>query len=143
MPTDPINLTDSDALRVLSTYAKAHAPADPLVPDAGLAAALREFAGAPVAVADGDLARASLALLATDPATAQALTAVAKQPADDRLAFDPAVIVIGAAVLIALSTYVRFERDKEGKWSLVIEKKDAPIEVIKDVVAKLLGKIGL
>jgi len=46
------------------------------------------------------------------------------------------------AVLIALQTHLRFERDKKGQWALHVEKRPTKDALLKPLVEKLLGFIS-
>ena len=128
-------LDDATAGRVLAVYAGGRA-ADSQVRDCPpeLRAALAAEFGPPAGerTGEGDLARAALRVLCEDPARARALRATAEQPARSFGAL--AAVGMAAAVLVVLQTHVKFDRDKQGKWSLKIEKKPAS--------DKLLGKLA-
>lgn len=121
-------LSDSVAIRVLSqmpeTWSADSVTRPSLEPEQQ--EALAKWLGRPVPaspVSEGDLARQALTLLAADPLKRQAIMAMAAEPPSRAEQFDAgATIAIGAAVLFILQTYVRFERDKDGKWSLEIRR---------------------
>jgi len=50
-------------------------------------------------------------------------------------------VAIVVAALVALQTHVRFERDKDGRWSIKIEKKSTSDALLKPLVQKLLAFI--
>jgi len=50
-----------------------------------------------------------------------------------------ATIAIGAAVLLVLQSYIRFERDKDGRWSVEIRKDPTDNKLLKPLVAKFLA----
>ena len=138
------SLDDATARRVLATFARAQAtPAETaLTPE--LRQALQEFAPAPetaaVSANEGHLARAALLLLADDPQQQPMLTALIEGPAPTRFGVLETVAII-SAVLVVLQTHVKFERDKEGRWSVKIEKKPTDNSLLKPLVQKLLSFI--
>ena len=138
------SLDDATARRVLATFARAQAnPAETaLTPE--LRQALREFAPAPEAAAaaasEGDLARAALILLADEPQYQPILTALIEGPAPARFGVLETAAVV-SAILLVLQTHVKFERDKDGRWSIKIEKKPTDSSLLKPLVQKLLGVI--
>lgn len=138
------SLDDATARRLLATFARAQAtPAETaLTPE--LSQALREFAPGPEAAAvsasEGDLARAALLLLADDPQQQPMLAALIDGPAPTKFGVLETVAII-SAVLVVLQTHVKFERDKEGRWSVKIEKKPTDNSLLKPLVQKLLSFI--
>lgn len=133
------SLDDATARRVLATFARAQAnPAETaLTPE--LRQALREFAPAPetaVSIKEGDLARAALLLLADDPQQQPMLAALIEGPTPTKFgALETAAVV--TAVLLVLQTHVKFERDKDGRWTLKIEKKPTDNSLLKSLAQKL------
>ena len=81
-----------------------------------------------------DLARQCLRLLSQNPDTAQAIAAMAGQPDRGAQCFFVAEVSVTVLALAVLGTSVRFERDKTGKVSLVVEKKALSNEVLKKFV---------
>ncbi len=140
---EPIqSLNDATARRVLATFARAQAnPAETaLTPE--LRQALREFATsletAAVPASDGDLARAALLLLADDPQQQSILTALIDGPAPAQFGPVKNAAVI-AAVLLVLQLYVKFEYDKDGRWSIEIVKEPTDKALLMPLVQKLLS----
>ncbi len=88
---------------------------------------------------EGDTARAALQLLATDPQYAQRISVMANGPDSKQFAIDAGSVAVAAAAIVLLQTHVRFERDKKGKVSVLIEKKSASDSLLKALVEKLLG----
>jgi hypothetical protein len=87
---------------------------------------------------EGDLARQALIVLAQDPDTGEALSALSRGQAPQR--FEPVTtVLVIAAALIALQTHVRFERDASGKLSFLIEKKATKDTLLKPLVQKLIS----
>ena len=138
-------LDDAAAQRILARIARSRLPADATPPawTPDLRQALAEaFAVSPTAqpLTDGELVRQALLLLAEDPATRDAIHAMAATGAAAPLKYDAGTTVaVVTAVLIVLQTYVRFERDKQGKWSVVVEKKPTSEALLKPLVQKLLA----
>ena len=143
--TDRIHfLDDATARRVLTTFARAQMPqaAPELTP--ALVQALRDFAPGPAAdqATIGDAARTALLLLAQDPRQQAILTALIDGPAPERLGVLETTALV-SAVLIALQTYVKFERDKDGRWTIQIEKKPTDATLLKALVQKLLSLMNM
>ncbi|NJO13385.1 MAG: hypothetical protein HC872_07915 [Gammaproteobacteria bacterium] len=84
-----------------------------------------------------DLARAAIALLAEDPKTRAELELLAKGPAPRAFGMIEATGLVTAALLV-LQTHVRFERDKQGRWSFHIEKKPADMKLLRTLADRLL-----
>jgi hypothetical protein len=88
----------------------------------------------------GELARQALLLLSEDPEIGPNLERLIENPPQK---FDlGTTMVITVAALIAVQTHVRFERDKAGKWKLVIEKKPTNEGLLKILVRGILGWKG-
>lgn len=138
------SLDDATARRVLATFARAQATPTETALTPELRQALREFAPAPetaaVSANEGDLARAALLLLADDPQQQPMLIALIDGPAPTKFGVLETVAII-SAVLVVLQTHVKFERDKEGRWSIKIEKKPTDNSLLKPLVQKLLSFI--
>jgi hypothetical protein len=147
-------LDDATAVRVLEVLARRELDRGAVMAEAtphlraALAAAFGDPApGPPVTIAE--LAHGALAIAATDPATGEldpnanaAIAALAAGPAS-RAFFDPATsLPILVAALVILQTHVRFERDKDGRWSLKVEKKPTAEALLKPLVQKLLAFWG-
>lgn len=136
------SLDNATTRRVLAAFARAQAsPAETtLTPE--LRQALREFASGPEAAAvpasEGDLARAALLLLADDPQQQPILAALIEGPAPTKFGVLETAAVV-TAVLLVLQTHVKFERDKDGRWTLKIEKKPTDNSLLKLLVQKLLS----
>lgn len=133
------NLDDATAIRVLRTFATARSRYGDY--HTGWSPELRQAvventdaSDAPHAVGEGELAREALLLLADDPDNRQGLTALIEAPPVQRFV-DAATIAVGVAALIALQTYVKFERTKDGKIHFKIEKKPLPVELMRKLLA--------
>ncbi len=140
-------LDDSQAVRVLTTFARARLRAEGVeetewTPE--LDRALREDfpaeadAGRAASVSEGDLARQALLLLADDPQNRESLTALIAGPRPDKYEVVGTVALV-TAMLVVLQTHVLFERDRDGKIHIKIETKPTRDSLLKDLVQKLLG----
>ncbi|MFO1428731.1 MAG: hypothetical protein U1F76_01100 [Candidatus Competibacteraceae bacterium] len=143
--TDRIQtLDDATARRVLTTFARAQVPqaAPELTP--AFVQALRDFIPepAPSRATTGDATRTALLLLAQDPQQHAILNALIDGPAPERLGVLETTALVGA-VLIVLQTHVKFERDKDGVWTIKIEKKPTDATLLKTLVQKLLSLMNV
>lgn len=140
-------LDDSQAVRVLTTFARVRLRAGGVAetewtPE--LDRALRQDfpaeadAGRAASVSEGDLARQALLLLADDPQNRDALTALIEGPPPESFEVVGTVALL-AAMLVVLQTHVLFERDRDGKIHIKIEKKPTQDSLLKNLVQKLLG----
>ena len=139
-------LDDATAQRILASIARAQvgSGAQELAWTGDLRQALAgafEVSGQPQPPAStGDLARQALLLLAEHPATREAIAAMAEHAPETRERFDlGTTVALTAAVLVVLQTHIRFERDKDGRWSLQVEKGPTSDTLLKPLVEKLLG----
>ena len=136
------SLDDATARRVLDSIARAQSASAETALTPELRRALQEFATGPetaaIPASDGDLARAALLLLADDPQQQPILTALIEGPAPAQ--FGPAKnAAIIAAVLFVLQLYVKFEYDKDGRWSIEIVKESTDKALLMPLVQKLLS----
>ena len=83
---------------------------------------------------EGDLARQCLRVLSQNPDTARAIAGMAEQTDHGPQCFLIAEVSVIALALAVLGTSVRYERDKEGKVSLIVEKKAMSNAVLKKLV---------
>lgn len=136
------SLDTATARRVLDSIARAHSASTETMLTPELRQALRDFASVPetaaVAVSDGDLARAALLLLADDPQQQPILTALSEGPTPARFGPIKNAAVV-AAVLFVLQLYVKFEYDKDGRWSIEIVKEPTDKALLMPLVQKLLN----
>jgi hypothetical protein len=138
-------LDDATAIQILTTIAQARLrPAAPdVAPTPDVRAALAAAFGnpAPAAPCEGDLARAALDLLAQDPAFAEPIRIMARQPpAASQRYFEPvSTIVLTTAALMVLQTRVKFKRNHTGKWSFEADKKALSDGTLKLLVQHLLS----
>lgn len=144
-------LDDSQAVRVLTTFARVRLRAGGVAetewtPE--LDRALRQDfpaeadAGRAASVSEGDLARQALLLLADDPQNRDALTALIEGPPPESFEFEfvtAGTVALVAAMLVVLQTHVLFERDRDGKIHIKIERKPTRDSLLKDLVQKLFG----
>lgn len=140
---EPIqSLDDATAHRVLATFARAQASLAEATLTPELRQALREFATSPetaaVSASEGDLARAALLLLADDPQRQSILTALIEGPVPAQFGPVKNAAVI-TAVLLVLQLYVKFEYDKDGRWSIEIVKEPTDKALLMPLVQKLLS----
>ena len=139
-----VALSNRDACTVLRQFSQAQHPANiPGTIDTSLVEQLRQEAGLvnvddTVAGDEGDLARTALRLLAADPAHHEGLEYLLSSAGTARFAVAESV-VLASAVLIALQTHVRFERNKDGTWSVKIEKKPTDTSLLKELLKKIVG----
>jgi hypothetical protein len=104
-------------------------------------AAAFDLTNAPVpSASEAELARQALLVLAEDPPTRAAIVTMAAQPAimPQKLDF-AASLAITTVALIVLQTHCKFERHKDGTWTLKLEKKPTSETILKGLVQKLLG----
>src|SRR5208283_103231 len=95
-------------------------------------------AGRAASVSEGDMARQALLLLADDPQNRDALAALIAGPPPESFEVVGTVALV-AATLVVLQTHVLFERDRDGKIHIKIEKKPTRDSLLKDLVQKLFG----
>ena len=143
-----ITTDDNTAISILKTIAGARLQPNSseltLNPDfrAALTAA---FGHAPQnATTEGELARAALNVLAEDPAFSEPIQLMTRQAAAStgQRYFEPATVALTTAVLLVLQTRVHFNRDKDGKWFLDIDKPSASDSTVKLLVQRLLSFLG-
>ena len=138
---------DAQAVRVLATFARAWLRAGGVAetewtPE--LDRALRQDfpaeadAGRAASVSEGDLARQALLLLADDPQNREALAALIEGPPPESFEV-VGTVALFAATLVVLQTHVLFERDRDGKIHIKIEKKPTRDSLLKDLVQELRG----
>jgi len=136
------SLDAATARRILDSIARARSNRAETALTAELRQALRDFASEPetaaVPASDGELTRAALLLLADDPQQQPILTALIEGPAPTKFGVLETAAVV-TAVLLVLQTHVKFERDKDGRWTLKIEKKPTDNSLLKLLVQKLLS----
>jgi len=136
-------LDDAQAVRVLTTFARARLRAGGVAetewtPE--LDRALRQDfpaeadAGRAASVSEGDLARQALLLLADDPQNRDALAALIAGPPPESFEVVGTVALL-AAMLVVLQTHVLFERDRDGKIHIKIEKKPTRDSLLKHLGA--------
>jgi hypothetical protein len=140
LPIRIADLDDDEAIRLVTLLAKVEGdPTDTEVTSAQRAALRDAVDAAPDPSAEaGDLARAVLRLHAQDPANRDTLAQLLNGSSPERF-LNGTSIALGTAVLILLQTHLRFERDADGNWTVVIEKEAASTNLLRSVVQKYLG----
>lgn len=144
MPSDlPAHITDLDddeAVRLVTLLAKVEGdPTDTKCTSAQRVALRDAFDVAPDPSAEaGDLARAALQLHAQDPDNRDTLAQLLNGSSPERF-LNGTTIALSTAVLVLLQTHLRFERDANGNWTVVIEKEAASTDLLRAVVHKYLG----
>jgi hypothetical protein len=138
------NLEDDRARRILDAAVRHHiAPGSTLeltpVLRRELAAAFDLTDASLSPVSEEELVQQALLVLAQDPETAAAIQSMAVQPAGPQKFDLGATLALTAAALIVLQTRYKFERHKDGAWSITLEKKPTSEAILKDLVRKLLG----
>ncbi|MEM8558767.1 MAG: hypothetical protein AAGG50_13190 [Bacteroidota bacterium] len=136
-------LDDARAIAFVRTLADAHSFAAETTDLASVQDALAaEVEGTDLVVApasEGALARTALLLFAEDPEMAPRLESLL-DAGPVRSFVDPGTAIgLTVAALIVLQTHVRFYRDKEGKWTLKVEKKPTDTSLLKKLMAGILG----
>ncbi|MFO0910637.1 MAG: hypothetical protein U0794_20205 [Isosphaeraceae bacterium] len=160
-------LSDAQAIVVLNTYTnkylKKKAAETKLTAEMkkALTTYLKKEAGneAPTAPeSDGSVARTSLLLLASDARRAKALVVLveegSKTPAKksaksqagktdaDQVTLESitlGTVALATVCIVVLQTHVVFERDKDGKLFVRVEKKPTETGLITPIVRKILG----
>lgn len=140
LPARIAALDDDEAIRLVTLLAKVEGnPTGTEVTPAQRAALRDAFGAAPDPSAEAsDLARAVLQLYAQDPANCDTLAQLIDGSSPERF-LNGTSVALGTAVLILLQTHLRFERDTEGNWTVVIEKEAASTDLLRTVVQKYLG----
>lgn len=138
-------LDDAAAVALVQRFARAQPKTE--TPDAldastrdQLRAALESDAEPTAAASGGEVARAVLLVLASEAEQRAGIAFLLDGPATRSFAAAETALLV-SAVLVALQTHVRFERDKEGKWTLKIEKKPTDTRLLKDLIKKLISWI--
>lgn len=142
--TDIASLSDVEAVRVLALMVDRASPLPDPAHQREIESRLRqaaeqpdtEQAGGPVSA--GDLARAALHHLATTPDNA-ALIAHATQMQPQQSRFDTATLLIGALVVLALTTEVDLSRNEDGRWKLHIHRQAMRDSTLATLISKLMA----
>ena len=90
----------------------------------------------------GDLARQALLLAVEDPHHAEGIKALVEVVSLQKFAVVETVAIVSAA-LIVLQMHVKFERDKNGRFSFKIEKKPTSDKLLTPLVEKILKFTGV
>lgn len=138
-------LSDNSALNILEVLAQAQKNQPATVsPSADMADALNNFlqteSNSDIELSGGESARYALELMADDTPHTDPVNAMVNGPSPERMGLEPVSgTLLAAGILIALQTHVKFERDKEGRWSLKLEKKPSRDGLIAPLLKKLLS----
>lgn len=87
-------------------------------------------------LSEGALAREALLFLASTSEHREGVHYLVEHPSTERFSVVETALLF-SAVLIALQTHVRVERDKSGAWTFKIEKKSTDLGLLKDIIQKL------
>ena len=87
-------------------------------------------------VSEGELARMTLGLLAEDAKLESSIMELIENPVDTRGIITTALVV--AAIVAALQTHIKIEKDKNDKYSILVEKKPTSEALITSIVQPLL-----
>ncbi|GIH91773.1 hypothetical protein Psi01_24030 [Planobispora siamensis] len=99
---------------------------------------IRAEAGADEKATPGEAARAALLYLAeSDPDTVSRAAEIAATDRGER--FDPALIGIGALVMIAIRTEFKLEHDSEKGWSFKLHHRPMRDSTLGRLISKLIG----
>jgi hypothetical protein len=138
-------LSDPEAIGLVQRFSRAQPKTD--VPSALEASVARQLSGQldlseslHSTASQGEVARAALRFIASDPEHQAGIRALLDHSPSQKEKFvivESAVLV--PLVLIALQTHVKFERDKQGTWTVKVEKKPTDANLLKDMVKKLLS----
>jgi len=143
-------LDDERAVRILEAVTQARVRRGEQPPEWGDEAAkgLREAFGVPQPggpvmggpVTGGDVARAALLVMAEEPETRQAIETMARHMPASRQAFvEPSTVALTAALFVVLQSHVELKRGPDGKWSFAYIKKEAPVELLKPLLEKVVS----
>jgi hypothetical protein len=132
-------LSDADAQRILTTFARNQPGYGDSTLSPELTAALRHEPDLTATAASvGDLARAALLLLADDPQHSPIIDTMVSQPPAQRFGVVETAVVM-SAILFVLGTHVKIERNAQGTWTVKVEKKPTDPKLLKSLMEKLLG----
>ncbi len=140
-------LDDQTAASILSTIAQSRMRSGDCVtqPDSGIQSALEsafELPKSPDTPTQGELARQALLFLADDPAYKEPLSAMLNGPRTKSFGTDPVTLtIVITAALVVLQTRVKIEKDKEGKWTVLIDRKATSDSLLKTLVKNLIALI--
>ena len=137
-------LDNTTATRLLRAFARANSTAEQslaLTSDIreGLEQSVAVTPSAGVPIGEGDLARSALLLLASEPDYREGVAALMASPPPERMLGPWETMALASAVLVVLQTHFKFERDKQGRWTVKLEKKPTDGHLLKAVIQKLLA----
>ncbi len=85
------------------------------------------------------MARSALLFLASEPSYREGVAALVANPPPQRMLGPWETMAIASAVLVVLQTQFEFKRDKQGRWTVKLEKKPTSTKLLTAVIQKLLG----
>jgi hypothetical protein len=138
-------LTDDQAVQALVLVVYRDRPPTPADPDlrSHLQQAARDTdaTGLPVqpGASEGNLARGTLGYLATTDRAADVQRAVAITLARPTERFDPATLIIGGLILLALQTEISLDRDQQGRWRFRFHKHPMSDTTLGTLLGQLIG----
>ena len=120
-------LDSETAVRILLTIAKAETRRGGYETrmNAELGTALSETLGGPevsTPLSEGELARQALLLLSEDPFRRASIEALIHEPPPEHFGVGTTIALV-AALLFVLQTRFEFERDKDGRYTIKVQKK--------------------
>jgi hypothetical protein len=149
MQTRIRELEDNTAIQILMTIAKREHTTDAITTQRApeildLLASQLGAIPSTEKITQGGAARQALLLLSESPEYQAPLTALVNGPETERFSVDPiTTTAVITAALVILQTHVKFERDKQGKYSFKVEKKATSEQLLKPLVQKLLALMKL
>jgi hypothetical protein len=90
-------------------------------------------------VSEPDLARAALAYLATQPDRVADVRKAIDLAADATTRIDPAALIVGGLIVLALQTQISLTRDAEGHWRFTFHKHAMTDSTLGTLLGKLIG----
>jgi hypothetical protein len=138
-------LTDDQAVQALALVVYQDRPPTPADPDLRShlqqAARRTDATGLPVqpGASEGDLARGTLGYLATTDRAADIKRAVSITLSQPTERFEPATLIIGGLVLLALQTEISLDRDQHGRWRFRFHKHPMSDTTLGTVLGQLIG----
>ena len=137
-------LPDEDAIGLLKTYLDARPPEERAeVRGSELLVQCRAAGIEPAShTSRGDVARAGLLVLAQDDQIAAMFEQMLATDAPPTRSFIVTEIAVLALAVGVLQTSVSITRDKDGKWTLDLQKSAADAELIKKFLSTVTGWLG-
>lgn len=148
-PEQILSLSDEMAIEILKSFAKAQLRRHQFQPEihrsmieaAAIALGVKE---PPLSMpGEGDVARQALQLLVQDSKFKDAIISMVEANSKGEKFLGVAeTITLVTAALVVLQSHVQFERGKDGRWTVKVEKKPTSNELLKPLVQKLLALVG-